>query len=367
MGGEERSLVEAVFESNFVAPVGPMIDRFEQEFAEYMGEDFHCAAVTNGSAALHLALRLKGVETGSVVWTTSMTFAGGAFPILYQGGAPVFFDLCAKSWTMDPDLVEEAFRAAEKKNALPQAVVPTDLYGQSVDLERFEALCAHYGVALVVDAAESVGAQYKERKAGTGGDASILSFNGNKIITTSGGGMLVSKDAKLIRSAKFLATQAREPAPHYEHLTYGYNYRMSNVCAAIGVGQLHVLDARVNRRRHIGQRYREAFDGIDGFNFMPEPTWSRSSRWLTVLTVNPDRCGINREAIRLSLLEHEIETRPLWKPMHLQKLFAEAKYVGRGLDEILFRDGLCLPSGSDMTDSEQDEVIERILHLLNSA
>lgn len=364
MSGEERELVGEVFDSNFVAPVGPMLDRFEQEFAEYLGEGVRCAAVSSGTAALHLALRLKGVERGSAVWTTSMTFAGGAFPLIYQGAEPTFFDLSPGSWTMDPDLLEEELDKAAKTGNLPHAVVPTDLYGQSVDLDRFEAVCARHGVALVLDSAESAGAEYKGRKAGTGGDAAILSFNGNKIITTSGGGMLVSRDHDLIDRAKFLATQAREPAPHYEHLTYGYNYRLSNVSAAIGVGQLKVLDKRAAKRREINARYRAAFGSLDGITFMPEPNWSHSTCWLTAVAFDPARCGANREAIRLALLEREIEARPLWKPMHMQKLFDGTRYVGRGFDEQLFDQGLCLPSGSDMTDDEQGEVIETIMGVL---
>ena len=365
MSGEERTLVGEVFDSNFVAPVGPMIQRFEDEFAAYLGGGVHCAAVTSGTAALHLVLRLKGVTAGDIVWTTSMTFAGGAFPILYQGATPAFLDLDPKSWTMDAALLEEALEEASRSGQLPKVVVPTDLYGQSVDLDQIEAACARYGVAMVVDAAESVGANYKTRKAGTGGDAAILSFNGNKIITTSGGGMLVSKDAELVERARFLATQAREPSPHYEHQTYGYNYRLSNICAAIGVGQLHVLDDRARRRREIFARYQAAFGARDGITFMPEPHWSNSTRWLTALTIDPQICGVDREAVRLMLLEHQIEARPLWKPMHMQPLFDGARYMGRGLDETLFANGVCLPSGSDMSDAEQDEVIGHILNLLD--
>ena len=364
MSGTERRLVEEVFDSNFVAPVGPMIQRFEAEFASYLGDGVACAAVASGTAALHLALRLKDVGPGDEVWTTSMTFAGGAFPVLYQGATPVFFDLSPESWTMDPDLLEEALGEASARNRLPKAVVPTDLYGQSVDLDRMEAACAEHGVALIVDSAESAGARYKGRKAGTGGDAAILSFNGNKIITTSGGGMLVSKDHALVERARFLATQARESAPHYEHQTFGYNYRLSNVCAAIGVGQLGVLDERATRRRAIFDRYRTAFGTRNGVDFMPEPDWSRGTRWLTAAVFSPDRCGTDREAVRLKLLEHEIEARPLWKPMHLQPLFSGARYVGRGLDETLFHTALCLPSGSDMSDDQQDEVIGHIETLL---
>ena len=360
MSGLEQDLVAEAFASNFVAPVGPMLTRFERDVADYLGGGVHCCAVASGTAAMHLALRLAGVGPGDAVWTTSMTFAGGAFPILYQGAEPVFFDLSPESWTFCPDLLDEALDRANDRNALPRAVVPTDLYGQSVDLDRFEAACVRHGVRLIVDSAESAGAGYKERKAGTGGDAAILSFNGNKIITTSGGGMLVSRDPDMVARAQFLSTQAREPAPHYEHETYGYNYRMSNISAAIGVGQLQVLDERVARRGAIGARYRAAFGTVDGIDFMPEPAWSHSTRWLSVVTIDPERTGTDRETVRLALLEHEIEARPLWKPMHMQPLFAGSRHVGRGLDEHLFANGLCLPSGSDMSDAEQDEVIGRI-------
>jgi pyridoxal phosphate-dependent aminotransferase EpsN len=349
--------VGEVFDSNFVAPIGPMLNRFEDEFAEYVGGGVKCAALSSGTAALHLALRLKGVEEGDHVWAASMTFAGGVFPVLYEKGNAVFFDLSPDSWTLDPDLIEEELAKAAKNGTLPKAVIGTDLYGQSVDLDRLEAACAQYEVAFIMDSAESVGAGYKDRKCGTGGDAAIFSFNGNKIITTSGGGMLLSTDHDMIDRAKFLSTQAREPAPHYEHKTYGYNYRLSNVCAAIGVGQLHVLDERVARRRAINARYREAFEAIDGITFMPEPDWAHSTCWLSAVTFDPAKCGADREMIRLALLDRQIEARPLWKPMHLQPLFKGTRYVGRGLDEHLFANGLCLPSGSDMSDSEQDEVI----------
>jgi len=367
MTGEEEKLVGDVFNSNFIAPVGPMLDRFEMEFAAYLGPGFHCVAVSSGTAALHLALRLKGVGPRDEVWTTSMTFGGGAFPILYQGAEPVFFDLSEESWTIDPALIEDHLHIAASENNLPKAIVTTDLYGQSVDLDRFEAACREYDVALVTDSAESVGALYRNRKAATGGDASILSFNGNKIITTSGGGMLVSKDERMIAQAKFLSTQAREPAPHYQHETYGYNYRLSNVCAAIGVGQLQVLDDRVTRRREINLRYRAAFADVDGITFMPEPHWSYSTCWLTTVRFDSVKLGVDREAIRLALLEHQIESRPMWKPMHMQPLFAKKRYVGHGFDESLFADGLCLPSGSDMTDGQQDETIAHIRDLLESA
>lgn len=367
MGGAEIGYVEKAFESNFVAPIGPQLDAFEAVVSDYLGAGFHCVALSSGSAALHLALRLVGVGKGDDVWISSMTFAGGIFPVLYQNATPLFFDLDAASWTLNCDLVEESLEQANKENRLPKAIVPTDLYGQSVDLDRLEALSKHYGIALVVDSAESLGASYKAgRKCGSGGDVSILSFNGNKIITTSGGGMLVTRHKKIAKEAQFLATQARDTAPHYEHSTVGYNYRLSNICAAIGVGQMEVLDARVVRRREIFEVYKTALEP-KGFGFMPEPEGYFSSRWLTTVRIDPAVLGINREGIRLALLEHDIESRPLWKPMHMQPLFNEAEYIGSGFDKQLFETGLCLPSGSDITADQQDEVIDHIQKFVSSA
>ncbi len=296
-----------------------------------------------------------------------MTFAGGIFPVLYQGATPHFFDLDPKSWTVGCDELEQALEIANNQNRLPKALVPTDLYGQSVELARLESMCARFGVSLIVDSAESLGAEFLSgRKCGTGGDAAILSFNGNKIITTSGGGMLVTKHPEFAQQARFLATQARDPAPHYEHSTYGYNYRLSNVCAAIGMGQMQVLDERVARRRQIFDTYKKALAPL-GFDFMPEPEGYFSSHWLTAISVDSEITGVSREDIRLDLLEFEIESRPLWKPMHMQPLFHGTKYYGSGFDEKLFASGLCLPSGSDMTDEQQSEIIDHILDLCKNA
>lgn len=363
-GNEERRVAEA-FASNFVAPLGPQLDAFEASVRDYLGADVHCVGLSSGSAALHLALRIAGVGPGDEVWISSMTFAGGIFPVNYQSATPRFFDLDPKSWTVDTALLAEELAKAAAENRLPKAIVPTDLYGQSADLDPLEALAAQYGVRLIVDSAESLGASYKNgRKAGTGGDAAILSFNGNKIITTSGGGMLVTHHKDWADEARFLATQARDPAPHYEHSNFGYNYRLSNICAAIGLGQMEVLDARVARRREIFARYKAALARA-GIAFMPEPEDLHSTRWLTALTIDPTETGITREDIRLMLLEHQIEARPLWKPMHMQPLYAGAPYHGGGIDERLFANGLCLPSGSDMTDDQQDEVIGRVTALLD--
>ncbi|WP_417809965.1 DegT/DnrJ/EryC1/StrS family aminotransferase [Thioclava sp.] len=367
MSGREEAYVAKAFESNFIAPLGPQLDAFEASVAEYLGGGVHCVGLSSGSAALHLALRLVGVEAGDEVWISSMTFAGGIFPVLYMGATPVFFDLDPKSWTIDVALLGEALESAAKTGKLPKAIVPTDLYGQSVDLDPLEALSSKYGVKLIVDSAESLGAAYTNgRKCGTGGDASILSFNGNKIITTSGGGMLVTRSKDIADGARFLATQARDPAPHYEHSTFGYNYRLSNVCAAIGIGQMEVLEMRVAARRAINERYQAELN-IPGISFMPEPEGYYSSKWLTTITVDPQQTGISSKNIREMLMEHQIESRPLWKPMHMQPLFSGTRYVGSRVDENLFDKGLCLPSGSDMLDAEQGEVINRIKTLLAKA
>lgn len=366
MSGRERDHVSEAFDSNFIAPLGPKLAAFENAVSEYLGSGYHCVGLSSGSAALHLALRIAGVGQGDEVWISSMTFAGGIFPVLYMGAVPVFFDLDPASWTVDVNRLAQELAAAAKRGKLPKAIVPTDLYGQSVDLDPLEALASQYGVKLLVDSAESLGADYLQgRKCGTGGDAAVLSFNGNKIITTSGGGMLVTKHADWAEQARFLSTQARDPAPHYEHSTFGYNYRLSNICAAIGVGQMEVLDDRVRARRRIFDRYKSALN-FEGIAFMPEPAGYHSTRWLTAITVDPEKTGVSAEQIRVKLMEYQIESRPLWKPMHMQPLFSGAIYHGNGFDESLFAKGLCLPSGSDMTEAEQDEVIAHIHALFAS-
>lgn len=364
MGGTEHVRVMEAFDSNFVAPMGPQLDAFEASVSEYLGDDIFCVGLCSGSAALHLALRIAGVVAGDEVWISSMTFAGGIFPVSYLGAIPRFFDLDSSSWTLDVNLISEELAKASKQNRLPKAIIPTELYGQTVDIDALESLASAYDVKLIIDSAESLGARYNaSRKSGTGGDAAVLSFNGNKIITTSGGGMLTTRHKNWADYARFLATQARDPAPHYQHSTYGYNYRLSNICAAIGLGQMDVLDARVARRREIFGKYKAALSS-EAISFMPETEGTHSTRWLTALTIDSRRSGITRDDIRLMLLEHQIESRPLWKPMHLQPLYAGSFYHGSGVDERLFEDGLCLPSSSDMTDSQQDEVIERISALL---
>ncbi|MDR7029005.1 DegT/DnrJ/EryC1/StrS family aminotransferase [Rhizobium rosettiformans] len=364
MSGLEQDYVAEAFKSNFVAPLGPQLDAFEKAVADYLGGNVHCVGLSSGSAALHLALRIAGIGPNDEVWISSMTFAGGVFPLNYLGAKPRFFDLSPDSWTIDVSILADELRKAQSENRLPKAIVPTDLYGQSVNIGALEALGNEYQIPILVDSAESLGASFDGgRKCGTGGDAAILSFNGNKIITTSGGGMLVTKRKDWADQARFLSTQARDPAPHYEHSTFGYNYRLSNICAAIGLGQMQVLDQRVKRRRQIFDRYKQALC-LPGITFMPEPEGVCSSRWLTTLTIDPRITGTDREKVRIALLEKQIESRPLWKPMHMQPLYRGATYCGHGFDEQLFANGLCLPSGSDMTDEQQDEVISLILAAL---
>jgi dTDP-4-amino-4,6-dideoxygalactose transaminase len=348
MGGHEQAYVAEAFASNYIAPLGPMVDRFEREFSAYTGIP-HCVALTSGTAALHLALRHWGVGAGDRVFASSLTFIGSVAPILYEKATPVFID-ADQHWNMDVALLAQALEDANKQNQLPKAVIPTDLYGQSCDAEAIRALCERYGVKLLIDAAESVGATYRGQHAGFGGHAAAFSFNGNKIITTSGGGMLASHDKALIDHARFLSQQARDAAPHYEHTTFGYNYRMSNIVAAIGVGQLEVLDARVARRRAVFAQYQQALGDLPGIRFMSEAPTGQMNRWLSVMLVDAAAFGCDRETIRLALEAENIESRPVWKPMHMQPVFAGAAMVGGAVSQAYFRDGLCLPSGTAMGD-----------------
>lgn len=355
MGGAERVLVEDVFASNWIAPTGPMVTRFEEDLARLTGAG-HVAALSSGTAALHLALRLSGIGQGDEVWGATMTFIGGVAPILYLGGKPVFLDVDPDDFLLDLDLLDERLRAARASATLPKVLITTDLYGHVVDNARIAALRDDYGFVWISDTAEALGAYRDGRHAGAGADFVILSFNGNKIITTSGGGGLASDNGEAIERARFLSTQARDPAPHYEHTTYGYNYRLSNVCAAIGVGQLQVLTERVERRRGINALYRERLGRLAGFTFSPEAPGMQANRWLTTVRIDPQQAGLDREAIRLALEADNIESRPLWKPMHLQPVFADAPYHGGDAAERAFADGLCLPSGSSMTDADLERV-----------
>ncbi len=359
ISGEEQQLVQEAFASNYIAPVGPMVDAFEQEFTEYTGLS-HAVAVASGTAALHLALRHLGVGAGDEVFLSTLTFIGSATPAVYQGATPVFIDSDRQTWNMDPDLLAEELAGCKRRGRRPKAVVPTDLYGQSCDLDRILAVCAPYGVPAVTDSAEALGARYKGRHAGKGARAAVFSFNGNKIITTSGGGMLASDDRELVENARFLSQQARDPAPHYEHSEIGYNYRMSNILAAIGRGQLRVLDERVEQKRRIFAFYREALGDLPGIAFMPEAPYGVCTRWLTVILITPEAFGADREAVRLALEAENIESRPLWKPMHLQPVFRGCRTVGGGVSESLFQAGLCLPSGTAMTGADLARVVEVI-------
>ena len=362
LGDEETRFVEDAFRTNWIAPLGPHVDGFERELAEYVGVG-HAAALSSGTAAIHLALLLLGVRPGDTVFCSSLTFVGSCNPILYCGARPVFIDAEPESWNMSPAALERAFAWASKEKRLPRCVIIVNLYGQSADMDALLPLCERYGVPVLEDAAESLGARYKGRASGTFGRIGIYSFNGNKIITTSGGGMLVADDPELVQRARKLATQAREPAHHYEHVEVGFNYRLSNVLAGIGRGQLQVLDQRVEQRRRVHARYRAAFAGVPRLRWMPEPEGSHSTRWLTCLTLEGG--GTRARDLLLRALErHSIEARPVWKPMHLQKLFAGAPFfaheVGGDVAAALFETGICLPSGSNLSDSQIDQVITRL-------
>jgi dTDP-4-amino-4,6-dideoxygalactose transaminase len=360
MSGYEQQYVIEAFKSNFIAPLGPMVDAFEKEFCAKVNARY-AAAVSSGTSALHLALQLAGVKRGDEVFTSTLTFIGSASPIMYIGAKPVFVDCDAKTWNMDPGLVSEALEKRAKNGSLPKTLVLVHLYGQCADIGPIKKVCDRYNVVLIEDAAEALGADYKGRSAGTFGKFGIFSFNGNKIITTSGGGMLISDDEAIVEKAKFLSQQARDPAPHYEHSEIGYNYRMSNIIAAIGRGQLKVLDERIAAKRKIYDYYVEAMKELPGIEFMPEANYGRSNRWLTCLTINPQKFGADRETIRTRLEASNIEARPLWKPMHLQPVFADSERIGGNVAEDLYNRGLCLPSGTAMTAADLDRVVKVIL------
>lgn len=363
MSGLEQQYIQEAFDTNWVAPLGPNVDAFEREFADLVGVK-HAAALSSGTAALHLALILAGVGPGDEVLVSTLTFSASVNPIIYQGGRPTFIDSERESWNMDPDLLAETLHARAKAGKLPKAVIIVHLYGQSANLDPILDVCQEYAVALIEDAAEALGATYKGKTPGVFGKTGIFSFNGNKIITTSGGGMLVSDDGELIAHARKLATQARDPAPHYQHSEIGYNYRMSNIVAGIGRGQIRVLEERVQARRANFGFYQEELSDLPGIAFMPEAPWGRHSRWLTVITVDPRQAGVDRETLRLALEAENIEARPVWKPMHLQPVFAGYDSVGGGVAESLFADGLCLPSGSNLLPKDRERVITIIKQTL---
>ena len=356
MGGEERQLVEGVFDSNWIAPIGPMVDRFEQDIANYTGTS-HVAALSSGTAALHLALRIAGLNRSASVWCSTMTFIGGVAPICYINAQPVFFDVRASDYLLDLDQVENELERGDRLGTLPGAIVTTDLYGNAISPSRMARLRDRFGFKWISDTAEALGSWCEGVHAGDGADFIIHSFNGNKIITTSGGGALASADEDAIVEARFLATQARDHAAHYEHSTYGYNYRLSNVCAAIGVGQMAVLPDRVAARRRTWAMYHDRLSQLPGIRFDEAEASCAPNRWLTTITVHPTEAVVASDAIRLALERENIESRPMWKPMHLQSVFADAPIIGGGaVAQNLFETGLCLPSGSAMSDDDIDRV-----------
>jgi len=385
MGGDEMRFVQKAFESNYIAPLGPQVDEFEREFSKYVGIPY-VLAVSSGTAAIHLALCLLNVELGDEIIVSTLTFIGSVTPAIFQGAQLTFVDCDPGSWNMSPKLLKEALEDCKRRGKSPKVVIPTDLYGQCFDYEKILKICKDYNVPVIADAAEAMGSKYRylgdkniglDRggirwlHAGKGAKAAIFSFNGNKIITTSGGGMLASDDKEFIDRARFLSQQAKESVPYYEHKEIGYNYRMSNILAGIGRGQLRVLDERVRRKREIFKYYQKALENLPGIEFMPEPEWSRSSRWLTVILISPEEFGVDREKVRLALEIENIEARPVWKPMHLQPVFRvkeqntkqkqRTRVVGGEISEYLFDRGLCLPSGTAMLNSDVDRVIEIIL------
>ena len=359
MSGEELDLVREAFTSNWIAPLGPQVDAFEQEFAEAVGSPY-AAALSSGTAALHLSLRLLGIRRNEEVFVSTLTFSASTNPIIYEAGQPVFIDCEPSSWNMSPDRLREAFEDRSAKGQMPRAVILVHLYGQSADVDPIAKLCEEYGVELIEDAAEALGATYRGSHPGTRGRMGIFSFNGNKIITTSGGGMLVSAEKSLVEKARFLATQARDPLPHYEHSEIGYNYRLSNILAAIGRGQLRVLDQRVEARRKVFDFYKRAFASLPGIEFMPEAPWGRCTRWLTCILIDPESFGADREKVRIALATENIEARPVWKPMHMQPIFSRFDRFGGEVAEDLFRRGLCLPSGSNLTHASLERVVEAV-------
>lgn len=418
MGADELPLVQEAFATNWIAPLGPHVYAFEKEFCEFLGKvqsakgkesrmdddsqtsdvgslspdtGLHAAALSSGTAALHLAMRWLNLQPGDEVICSTLTFAASVNPVLYERATPVFVDCEDRSWNMDPVLLAQAVEDGIKRGKKPKAVILVHLYGQSADLDPIVAICAQHDIPLIEDAAEALGAVYYGTKTkpetgnrkpdgsetnsgfksqvsglrqgiapGSVGLCGIHSFNGNKIITTSSGGMLTSRDPKLIEKARFWATQARDPAPHYQHSELGFNYRLSNVLAAIGRGQMRVLEDRVNARRRNCAFYEQAFKDLPGVAFMPEAEWGRCTRWLTCLTIDPKVAGVDREEVRLALAGENIEARPVWKPMHLQPIFQDCRSFGGAVSERLFENGLCLPSGSNLSESDLQRVVDAV-------
>jgi dTDP-4-amino-4,6-dideoxygalactose transaminase len=364
MGGEESKFIKNAFENNWIAPLGPNVDGFETDLAAFTGVK-HAAALSSGTAAIHLALIMLGIKAGDEVVCQSMTFSASANPIAYMGATPVFVDSETDTWNMDPNLLEDTVKARQKAGKRIQAIIPVHLYGMPAKMREIAAVASKYAIPVIEDAAEALGSGYRGQPCGSFGKIGILSFNGNKIITTSGGGALLSNDAVLVKKARFLATQARDPAPHYQHSEIGYNYRMSNICAGIGRGQMEVLPERVRQRRAVYDFYRELLSGKEGISFLPEPEEMFSNRWLTTILVDPARAsGVTREDIRMALESENIESRPLWKPMHLQPVFRDAPATINGTSERVFANGLCLPSGSNLQPDEKKRIADVLKKLL---
>ena len=367
MGGTEQAYVQEAFDTNWIAPLGPNVTGFEQAIEEYLGDDAQVAALSSGTAAIHLALELLQVSKGDLVLCQSFTFCGSANPIIYQGAIPVFIDSEPETWNICPKHLERAIIDLDKQGKKPKAIIAVHLYGMPYKVEEVTAISKKYAIPVIEDSAEALGSSYKDQKCGTFGDLNILSFNGNKIITTSGGGALVCRIPEQKKQAVFLATQARDDAAHYEHSTVGYNYRMSNICAGIGRGQMEVLDKHVNLRRDMNFFYKTIFKDIKGITVFSEPSADyRSNHWLSAIIVDPEKTnGITREDLRHAFAKANIESRPLWKPMHMQPIFKDAPYYGGKESQRLFETGLCLPSGSNLTDLDRDRIEKVIFNLFN--
>ena len=361
MGGSEFLFLKNAFDSNWIAPLGPHVDGFEKDIAAYLGNNVHVAALSSGTASLHLALIILGVKAGDEVICQSLTFSASANPIMYQGATPIFIESEESSWNMSPDFLEIAIKDRLAKGKKPKAIVVVHLYGMPAQIDKIMEISRKYRIPVVEDAAEALGSTYKGRKMGTFGDLAILSFNGNKIITTSGGGALVSKNEDWIVKARFLATQARDVAPHYQHSHVGYNYRMSNICASIGRGQMEVLPLRVYQRRRNFSHYKRLLGHLSNIKFQEEPNDTFfSNHWLSAIALNDTNDRITSDLLRISLAQDNIEARPVWKPMHMQPVFNNFPFYGDGTSERLFRTGLCLPSGSNLTEYEIRLVINKI-------
>ena len=357
LGTEELEFVKEAFEANWVAPAGPHIHAFEEELAVYLGIN-HCAVLNSGTAAIHLALVILGVRKDDEIICSSFTFSGSCNPVAYQGAIPIFVDSEMESWNMDPELLEETILDRIRKGKKPKAIITVHLYGMPCRIVEIMKIAKKFDIPVIEDAAEALGSRYKEQMLGTFGEFGIISFNGNKIITTSGGGALVSRRPEWIQKAKFLSTQARDPAPHYQHSEIGYNYRLGNICAGIGRGQLKIIEDRISRRRANFDFYQHQLADLTGIAFQPERKGNYSNRWLTCITVDPsENNGVTGEKIRLALEENNIESRPLWKPMHLQPVFGGMPFYGSKVSERLFESGLCLPSGSSLSEENLHRIV----------